>query len=215
MYQLNPASIESTKEPLVEKKIKQPTNNNNNKTIKNKKQVNFYSSDQENLENKKKLTNINTLLSKLHDDDEDDDDDELSGLNISEKMTPMTNEHTNKDLINSELKKMNSNSENNNTILESAVNSNYSNFQDSYKKNLEYLNNINEKQSFTNYSQSQSLNYDNKQLISKLDYIIHLLEEQHNEKTNHITEELILYLFLGIFIIFVLDSFAKASKYIR
>ncbi len=215
MYQLNPASIESTKEPLVEKKIKQPTNNNNNKTIKNKKQVNFYSSDQENLENKKKLTNINNLLSKLHDDDEDDDDDELSGLNISEKMTPMTNEHTNKDLINSELKKMNSNSENNNTILESAVNSNYSNFQDSYKKNLEYLNNINEKQSFTNYSQSQSLNYDNKQLISKLDYIIHLLEEQHNEKTNHITEELILYLFLGIFIIFVLDSFAKASKYIR
>ena len=42
-----------------------------------------------------------------------------------------------------------------------------------------------------------------------------LLEEQQNEKTNHITEELILYLFLGIFIIFVLDSFARASKYIR
>jgi hypothetical protein len=48
-----------------------------------------------------------------------------------------------------------------------------------------------------------------------LDYIIHLLEEQHNEKTNHITEELILYLFLGLFILFVLDSFARASKYHR
>ena len=54
-------------------------------------------------------------------------------------------------------------------------------------------------------------NYDNNQLITKLNYIIHLLEEQHNEKTNHITEELILYLFLGIFIIFVLDSFARAK----
>jgi hypothetical protein len=55
----------------------------------------------------------------------------------------------------------------------------------------------------------------NKELLNKLDYIVHLLEEQHNEKTNHITEELILYLFLGIFIIFVLDSFARSSKYTR
>ena len=58
-------------------------------------------------------------------------------------------------------------------------------------------------------------NIDNNKLLSKLDYIIHLLEEQHNEKTNYITEELILYLFLGIFILFVLDSFARASKYVR
>ena len=55
----------------------------------------------------------------------------------------------------------------------------------------------------------------NTDLLSKLDYIVHLLEEQRNEKTNTITEELILYLFLGIFIIFVLDSFARASKYVR
>ena len=33
--------------------------------------------------------------------------------------------------------------------------------------------------------------FDNNKLLSKLDYIIHLLEEQHNEKTNHIKEELI------------------------
>ena len=102
---------------------------------------------------------------------------------------------------------------NNTSILGSAINSKYSNFQDSYKSNLEYLNNLNEKQGLNNYS--ASTNYDNNQLITKLNYIIHLLEEQHNEKTNHITEELILYLFLGIFIIFVLDSFARASKYIR
>ena len=45
--------------------------------------------------------------------------------------------------------------------------------------------------------------------------IIHLLEEQHNERTEHVTEELVLYCFLGVFIIFVVDSFARAGKYTR
>ena len=80
----------------------------------------------------------------------------------------------------------------------------FSNFNDSY--NLKYN---------PSSQNANSINYDNNKLLSKLEYIIHLLEEQHNEKTNYITEELILYLFLGIFILFVLDSFAKASKYVR
>ena len=37
----------------------------------------------------------------------------------------------------------------------------------------------------------------------------------NNEKTNTVTEELILYMFLGVFVIFVVDSFAKAGKYTR
>lgn len=213
MYQLNPASIESTKETFVPKKnTKESFNNSNNKTYKNRKTVNF--SQDENFENKTKLTNINNLLSKLHDNE--DEEDEENNFNVTEKMTNVSETHTNKDLINSELQKMNShvdNNLNNASILGSAVNSKYSNFQDSYKSNLDYLNNLNEKQGFNN--SSVSTNYDNNQLITKLNYIIHLLEEQHNEKTNHITEELILYLFLGIFIIFVLDSFARASKYVR
>jgi len=49
----------------------------------------------------------------------------------------------------------------------------------------------------------------------KLDYLIHLLEEQQDMRTGHVTEELILYSFLGVFIIFVLDSFARAGKYVR
>jgi len=218
MYQLNPASLESTKETFLPKKnTKESFNNNTNKTYKNRKSVNFSEDENlENLENKTKLTNINNLLSKLHDNDEEDDDENQSGFNVPEKMTSMANAHTNKDLINTELQKMNSNSDNNlpnNTILGNSGKSQYSNFQDSYKSNLEYLNNLNEKQGFAN--SSSSTNFDNNQLISKLNYITHLLEEQHNEKTNHITEELILYLFLGIFIIFVLDSFVRASKYIR
>jgi hypothetical protein len=52
-------------------------------------------------------------------------------------------------------------------------------------------------------------------LSEKLDYMIRLLEEQRDEQTGHMTEEIILYLFLGIFIIFVLDSFVKTGRYSR
>ena len=52
-------------------------------------------------------------------------------------------------------------------------------------------------------------------LLQKLNYMIHLLEEQQDEKTNNVTEEVILYSFLGIFIIFVCDSFARVGKYVR
>lgn len=52
-------------------------------------------------------------------------------------------------------------------------------------------------------------------LIEKLNYMIRLLEDNQDEKTNNITEEVILYSFLGIFIIFIVDSFTKVSKYTR
>ena len=52
-------------------------------------------------------------------------------------------------------------------------------------------------------------------LMEKINYMIHLLEEQQNEKTNHITEEFILYTFLGVFVIFIVDSFARSGKYTR
>jgi hypothetical protein len=52
-------------------------------------------------------------------------------------------------------------------------------------------------------------------LMEKLNYMIYLLEEQRDEKTGQITEELILYVFLGVFTLFVLDSFVKHGKYTR
>jgi F0F1-type ATP synthase assembly protein I len=45
--------------------------------------------------------------------------------------------------------------------------------------------------------------------------MIHLLEQQQNEKTSNITEEFVLYTFLGVFIIFIVDSFARSGKYRR
>ena len=53
------------------------------------------------------------------------------------------------------------------------------------------------------------------ELLEKLNYIIDLLEDQQDYKTNSIFEDLILYAFLGIFVIFIVDSFSKSGKYVR
>lgn len=55
----------------------------------------------------------------------------------------------------------------------------------------------------------------NDALMDKLNYMIHLLEEQQDEKTGSVTEEVILYSFLGIFIIFLVDTFTRVNKYTR
>ena len=52
-------------------------------------------------------------------------------------------------------------------------------------------------------------------LIEKMNHIIQMLEDQQDEKTGSVTEELILYCFLGVFVIFVVDSFVRAGKYVR
>jgi hypothetical protein len=50
----------------------------------------------------------------------------------------------------------------------------------------------------------------NAALIEKLNYIIHMMEDKKDEKTGHVIEELVLYCFLGIFIIFIVDTFTNA-----
>ena len=58
-------------------------------------------------------------------------------------------------------------------------------------------------------------NESNRILIEKMNYMIYLLEQQQHEKTDNITEEFFLYIFLGVFIIYVVDSFTKTGKYVR
>lgn len=58
-------------------------------------------------------------------------------------------------------------------------------------------------------------NGDREELMRKLNYMIELLEATQDERTGHVTEDVLLYSFLGIFIIFVIDSFARAGKYVR
>jgi hypothetical protein len=199
MFQLNPASLDSIESiQLNDKK-----NKNNNKTSKNR--VSFSDNNNDSLPLKNKINNLSKLIHENNEDENDNNNFQQATINNKN-----VNEFLSNDVTKNELNKMLINSDNNITnglYNNSNVKNVYSNLDDSYTNNLDFIKNMPS-------SNSDLLNNNNK-LLSKLDYIIHLLEEQHNEKTNHITEELILYLFLGIFIIFVLDSFAKASKYVR
>lgn len=62
---------------------------------------------------------------------------------------------------------------------------------------------------------SGDMNSHHDTLMTKLNYMIHLLEERQDERTNNVTEEVILYSFLGVFMIFIVDSFVKVGKYVR
>ena len=71
---------------------------------------------------------------------------------------------------------------------------------------------------YTNASNSAPTsngNFNNSEIMTKLNYLINLIEEEHDEKKNSVTEELVLYCFLGVFVIFIVDSFTKAGKYVR
>ena len=85
------------------------------------------------------------------------------------------------------------------------------NYDAIYKKsphNLPYYTN-------TTGQQNTTVSNGNDALTEKLNYMITLLEERQDERTNNVTEEVVLYSFLGIFIIFIVDSFARVGKYTR
>jgi len=245
MFQLNPAPLDSENNNLSESKLYKKQNNRtlkNKKSVEFDESNITNTKSNEVLKNK--ITSLGNLMSKIHENNEEDEnfntnyqsntiDESIStsftdSLNEQlakiQKMREAGNNIPQNNFFNNELQTSNSNSNNSNNNTSSYTNMN----NDSNLENSNVLNGSNLlKNDLSNYSDSYKLNYnslsqnsgshnyDNNKLLSKLDYIVHLLEEQHNEKTNYITEELILYLFLGIFILFVLDSFARASKYVR
>jgi hypothetical protein len=53
------------------------------------------------------------------------------------------------------------------------------------------------------------------EMLSKLNNIIELFEDQKEIKTGQKNEEIILYCFLGVFVIYIMDSFVSIGKYSR
>jgi hypothetical protein len=206
------------------------TNTKNNEVLKNKitSLGNLMSKIHENNEEDENLnTNYqsNTIDESISTSFTDSLNEQLAKI---QKMREAGNNIPQNNFFNNELQNSNTNSNSNSNTYSNMNNASNTNNSASNLENSNVLNGSNLlKNNLSNYSDSYKLNYnslsqnidshnyDNNKLLSKLDYIVHLLEEQHNEKTNYITEELILYLFLGIFILFVLDSFARASKYVR
>lgn len=68
---------------------------------------------------------------------------------------------------------------------------------------------------YSDLANSQELNGPKDALMKKLNYVVHMLEEQQDQKTGSVTEEMVLYMFLGVFVIFVVDSFSKTGRYRR
>ena len=181
---------------------------------------------------------VNTLLEKIHNSDETESNNlgdfnpppspESSGVQktiATEQMqTMLNNNNQNMFKVLGKAPLPNPGLMNGDSVLDlNNYNMNYGDnksVEDYYKKflpnyspqrnpiNRPHYSNINPAmETYDNYSQDV--------LLKKLNYMITLLEEQQDEKTGNVTEEVVLYSFLGIFIIFIVDSFSRVGKYVR
>lgn len=148
-----------------------------------------------------KKINKNMLEQLYKSDTNDSDLDNMGDFEPVQK--PMQNTTQQQEMVHKP-----PNQYNDNPIDENLFNSLQQNTEQAnmYK---EYINNYN------NYTSKPQITNPNNELLKKLDSILFLLEEQKEEQTHLITEELILYVFLGVFVIYVLDSFVRAGKYVR
>ena len=78
-----------------------------------------------------------------------------------------------------------------------------------------FSDNFNKPRVIENMSENSTSNNNSNSLEVKVNYLIELLEKQNEKKTEYVTEEIVLYLFLGIFIIYTVDSFTRINKYTR
>ena len=205
--------------------------NNDNDNIINKKRQTHNKTQKkypkENFDQEK----VNSVLEKIHNNSIMDQEDTLANFSpppkpesvgvsktiATEEMQNMTNENMFRTLG----KAPSPNYENNEDLELNNFNSNYADnktAEDYYKKFIPgYIagkNPIN-KQYYNATNANISGDSSNDLLLKKINYMINLLEEHQDERTSNVTEEVVLYSFLGIFIIFVVDSFARVGKYVR
>ena len=181
---------------------------------------------------------MNSVLEKIHKNSNTDEEDNSLG-NFSPPPKPesagvlktitteqMQNrlDNTNQNMFRTLGKAPLPNDENNENLDLNNFDTNYGDnksSEDYYKKFVPgYVpgkNPVNKQYYNSNMSNISNMSGDssNDLLLKKINYMINLLEEHQDERTNNVTEEVVLYSFLGIFIIFVVDSFARVGKYVR
>ena len=188
-------------------------NSNDNNPIQ-KKRENMRNRTLKRRESTKSNPKIEAMVRKIHDDENEDDLSEFQPLGppSSAGMERLDSEGMEQGLeerLNAQQNPPNSyeSQQTNGNIQESFTQLPSEYAKQYYQQYVPYFNQM---------SDDMSPNGANKdELLNKLNQIIYLLEEQQDEKTGHVTEELILYSFLGIFIIFIVDSFARVGKYVR
>jgi len=156
---------------------------------------------------KKKSKKVENFLNGLASMDENDDESNLADFNSPEMGFPPPPEITRQP----------NNTQENTSSTDAAVSpEGFSKMTTDDASNLNYQNYYNTYVPYyTATSNNANLHGSKDELMKKLNYMIHLLEENKDEKTSNVTEELVLYMFLGVFVIFVVDSFARAGKYTR
>jgi hypothetical protein len=176
---------------------------------------------------------VNSVLEKIHTTNTDDQDTlgdfnpppkpESSGVTKTITTENMQNRiNNNNELMFRTLGKAPSPNDENNEKLElNDFDTNYGNnnsAEEYYKKFIpSYVpgkSQVN-KQHYNSNISNMSGDSSNDLLLKKINYMINLLEEHQDERTSNVTEEVVLYSFLGIFIIFIVDSFARVGKYVR
>jgi hypothetical protein len=171
-----------------------------------------------NEKNDKKAMKINDLLEKMTSMDDTDNDNmgdfkplepptvqmkkDIQTEALSESFVPKMPSFAEASIENKETNK------NNRFVANYVANEGNSNVYSQYSKTY---------QPSVPYYQKMGVGSDlgDNQLMEKINYMIHLLEQQQHEKTDNITEEFLLYTFLGVFVIYVVDSFSRSGKYVR
>jgi hypothetical protein len=163
---------------------------------------NFTTKKRKNRTIKKKSNKVTEFLNSMDDNENKDDG---SGLANFEPLAPGV------------LTKQPDEKKENISNTDSAVNpEGFSKLDTNEAANLNYQNYYNTYVPYYSKASNEANIHGSKDdLMKKLNYMIHLLEENKDEKTQNVTEELVLYMFLGVFTIFVVDSFARAGKYTR
>ena len=178
---------------------------------------------------------VNSVLSQIHNMDNDDDDDgtgfhpppqtQSAGVQKTQPLPQkeqMMNMTTNNDVMFRTLGRAPQPNYEGSDNLDLNDYSNYGNEKttDEYYKRT--IPGYTPQKTVTNRPYYNTVNYamptevaSQDVLLQKLNYMISLLEDQQDEKTNNVTEEVILYSFLGVFIIFIADTFVRAGKYVR
>jgi len=210
------------------------TDNNTDNNIMNKKRHAHRKTqkmyNKENFDTNK----VNSVLEKIHNNLDSDDDDkyefnpppkaESAGVQktIPKKQNQenMMTMNSNNDLI---FRTLGRSPQPNYEGTDTLDLNDYRNYGDN-KTNEEYYkkvipgynpqkNYVNNPHTTTNYSIPEPSNND--VLLQKLNYMITLLEDRQDDRTNNVTEEVVLYSFLGIFIIIIADTFVRVGKYVR
>jgi hypothetical protein len=207
---------------------------NNDSAISKKRNAHNKTQKRTNLEEDFDSDKVNSVIQSIHRSSIADSNDgaelgDFKPISAGVENTKLREKYAiNNDLSNKSNSNLNVNEYNpndlldKNTLAENFLNSEQ--VQDYYKRLLptyqqSNTNNVPSSiEGYKNYVSSfnqTNVGDTNSLLIDKLNYMINLLEEQKDERTNNVTEEVVLYSFLGIFIIFIVDSFARVGKYTR